>query len=235
MIPIESIVPDVMEHATKEAPRECCGLAVVVKGRLIYWPCRNIADDGEFAIHPEDQIAAEDAGDVVAICHSHPNLSPDPSDTDRVMCGKTGVLWLIVSWPTGAYRIVEPDNYVPPLVGRPFVHGVLDCYALVHDYYAMLGISLPDYQREENWWLKGQNLCLEHFDDAGFLAVPIEALRAHDVLLMQIASPVPNHLGVIDADGYLLHHCHNRLSSRDVYSGMWRKVTTHAFRHRSLA
>jgi cell wall-associated NlpC family hydrolase len=51
---------------------------------------------------------------------------------------------------------------------------------------------------------------------------------------MQVASPVPNHAGVIDADGHLIHHCHGRLSSRDVYGGYWRHVTTHVLRHRSL-
>jgi proteasome lid subunit RPN8/RPN11 len=235
MIDLESIVHAVLEHAAQEAPRECCGLAVVVKGRLKYWPCRNLAGEAEFAIHPEDQAAAEDAGEVVAVCHSHPYLPPEPSEADRLMCGRTGLPWLIVGWPTGDFRIIEPERYTTPLIGRPFVHGVLDCYALCRDYYATLGLVLPDYPREDDWWLKGQNLYLDHFAEAGFVEVSADTLRAHDALLMQIASPVPNHAGVIDANGHLLHHCHGRLSSRDIYGGMWRKVTTHVLRHRSLA
>lgn len=234
MIALDTLAPDVLDHAAREAPRECCGLAVVRRGRLKYWPCRNIAGEAEFAVHPEDQAAAEDAGEVVGVCHSHVYLPPEPSEADRVMCSRTGLPWLIVSWPTGAHRVIEPEGYTPPLVGRPFTHGVLDCYALVRDYYATIGIELADYPREECWWLKGQNLYLDHFAAEGFVPVDPADLRAHDALLMQVASPVPNHAGVIDADGYLLHHCHGRLSSRDVYGGYWRKVTTHVLRHRSL-
>ena len=36
-------------------------------------------------------------------------------------------------------------------------------------------------------------------------------------------------------DNIILHHCHGRLSSRDVYGGYWRKVTTHVLRHRDLS
>lgn len=236
MIALDAILDAVREHAAREAPRECCGLAVVVKGRLRYWPCRNVGGEAEFAIHPEDQAAAEDAGDVVAVCHSHVHLPPEPSEADRVMCERTRLPWLIVSHPAGAWHVIEPSGYRAPLVGRPFVHGVLDCYALVRDYYReVCGIELPDYAREDDWWLKGCNLYLDNFAEAGFVAVDPAGLRPHDALLMQVAAPVPNHAGVIDADGFLLHHCHGRLSSRDVYGGYWRKVTTLVLRHRSLA
>lgn len=229
-----AIIDEVLAHAAREAPRECCGLAVVAKGRLRYWPCRNIAGEAEFAIHPDDQAAAEDAGEVVGVCHSHVHLPPEPSEADRVMCGKTGLPWLIVSWPTGRHHVLLPEGYTPPLIGRPFVHGVLDCYALVRDYYARLGIHLADYARADDWWLKGGNLYLDNFAAEGFVAVDPASLRPHDAVLMQVASPVPNHAGVIDADGHLLHHVHGRLSSRDVYGGYWRKVTTHVLRHRRL-
>lgn len=236
MIDLAPLVPAVAAHAAKEAPRECCGLAVVVNGRLRYWPCRNIAGEAEFAIHPEDQAAAEDAGEVVGVCHSHVHLPPAPSEADRVMCETSGLPWLIVSYPTGSHEILMPSGYRAPLIGRPFVHGVLDCYALCRDYYReALGIVLPDYRREDDWWLKGGNLYLDHFAEAGFVEIDINDLRPYDAVLMQVASPVPNHAGVIDADGHLLHHCHGRLSSRDVYGGYWRKVTTHALRHRSMA
>lgn len=235
MIDWRALVPAVREHAARHAPRECCGLAVIVRGRLRYFPCRNVAAEG-FAIHPDDQAAAEDAGEVVAVCHSHVFLPPEPSEADRVMCEQTVLPWLIVTHPTGEHLLLEPSGYRAPLVGRPFVHGVLDCYSLCRDYYReTLGLGLPDYPRQDEWWLKGGNLYLEHFAEAGFVEIDPESLRAHDALLMQVASPVPNHAAIYLGDGLILHHCHGRLSSRDVYGGYWRKVTVKALRHRSLA
>jgi len=234
MINIDAILVDVKAHAAIEAPREACGLAVVIKGRLRYIPCRNIAGETEFAIHPEDQAKAEDMGEIVAICHSHPYLPPEPSEADRVMCEYTKLPWLIVNYPIGTHHILMPSGYRAPIIGRSFVHGVLDCYTLCRDYYyEVCGIELPDYQREDNWWLKGDNLYLDNFESAGFIAVQ-DGPHAHDAVLMQIASPVPNHAGVIDTNGYLVHHCYGRLSSRDVYGGYWRHVTTHVLRHYSL-
>lgn len=230
---IETLIPDVLAHAAQEQPREACGLAIVVKGRLKYWPCRNIAQSGEFYIAPEDYAAAEDAGEVVGVCHSHVYIPPIPSDADKVMCEQSGLPWLIVNWPTGTHQVIEPNGYKLPLIGRKFVHGVIDCYSLIRDYYAQeLNISLPDFQRADNWWHAGQNLYLDNFMTAGF--VRVDEVAKHDMLLMQVASPVPNHGAVYIGDAQIIQHCHGRLSSRDVYGGYWRKVTSHILRHKEL-
>lgn len=238
MTDFSAILSDVQSHAAECAPRECCGLAVVVKGRLRYWPCRNLAPSAEqFALDPADHAAAEDAGEVVGVCHSHVYLPPDPSDADRAMCEQSGLPWLIVNHPTGAYRVIKPEGWSPPLIGREFTHGVLDCYTLIRDYYRQtLGIELPDFLRNDDWWLDGKNLYLEGYQSAGFVHIggPEVMLREHDGLLLQVASPVPNHGAIYVGDNQILQHCHGRLSSRDVYGGYWRKVTTHVLRHRSL-
>ena len=227
---LEILIPDVLAHAEKEQPRECCGLAVVVKGRLKYWPCRNIGPAGEFFPDPKDSTEAEDTGEVVGICHSHVYEAPVPSDADRVMCEQSGLPWLIVNWPTGSHQILEPTGYKLPLIGRKFTHGVVDCYSLIKDYFSQtLGIALPDFERSDNWWLAGQNLYLDHFAEAGF--VEVKEVQKHDMLLMQVASPVPNHGAIYIGDGQIIQHCYGRLSSRDIYGGYWRKVTSHILRH----
>lgn len=232
----EKTLQDMREHASREYPGECCGVIIVVRGKERYVPCRNMADTKEhFIIHPEDYAAAEDLGEVTAIVHSHCNLPPFPSQPDLIGCESSGKPWVIVSWPTGVVHTFEPSGYKAPLIGREFHHGVLDCYALCRDYYKeVLGIELADYPREYEWWLKGQNLYIDHFEEVGFVRVDPETLRPHDGILMQLASPAPNHAGIYIGDNLILQHVMHRLSSRDVYGGWYRKCSVGVFRHRSL-
>ena len=228
-----------LAHAAKEFPREACGLLVIQKGREVYCPCRNIGvGTDQFVIHPEDYVAADRQGEIVGVFHSHPNLPPEPSQADRVACEATGLPWSIVSFPAGQWAQIKPVGYVAPLVGRQWAHGVLDCYALVRDWYVQeRGIELPDFERFDEWWKRGMNLYLDNFGTAGFGVTDQTAqtdLQVGDVLLMQVASPVPNHAAVYLGDGLILQHLQGRLSSRDVYGGYWQKVTTHALRHPDL-
>lgn len=231
----EPILAEIRAHAARDYPRESCGVVVVLRGKPRYLPCRNIAgDDSHFTLHPADWAAAEELGTPVLIVHSHPNLPPQPSQADLTMCEQTGLPWLIVNWPTGAIHQFAPSGWKAPLVGREFSHGVLDCLTLIQDYYReTLGTALPQYHRADGWWAKGQNLYLDLHRDCGF-EIADDAPRAHDVLLMMVGARVPNHGAIWLGDGTILHHQMGRLSSRDVYGGWYRKVTTHTLRHRSL-
>ena len=231
----DMLLADIRAHAARDYPRESCGLVVVRKGRPHYMMCRNVAERNEhFVIHPADQAAAEDAGELLLVVHSHPNISPLPSQADMVGCESSGVPWLIVNWPTGAVHQFSPSGYAAPLYGRQFSHGVLDCYAFIQSYYLQaLGLVLPDFGRPDEWWLKGQNLYLDGFAAAGFEQVA-GVPQMHDGLLMRVGAPVPNHGAVFLGDGCIGHHQMGRLSSRDVYGGWYEKITTHVLRHRSL-
>lgn len=225
-----------IQHAEAEFPREACGLVIVQRGREVYVPCRNAATaPGEqFVLPAEDFVAASERGEVVAVVHSHPNASAEPSEADLVACEASGLPWHIVGIPSGVWRSIKPSGYRAPLVGRQFHHGILDCYTLMRDAYSeFLNITLPDYRREDNWWNNGGNLYLDHFENVGFVQVPAESLREYDGLLMQVASPVPNHAAMYLGDNVILHHVAGRLSSRDVYGGYWMKHTTHVLRHKS--
>jgi proteasome lid subunit RPN8/RPN11 len=225
-------------HAADEFPREACGLVIVQKGRETYVPCRNVGmGTDQFVIHPEDYVRADRLGEIVGVFHSHPNLPAEPSQADKVACEATALPWFIVSYPSGQWHEMQPSGYIAPLVGRAWAHGVLDCYSVIQDWYrAERGIDLPNFDRFDEWWKRGQNLYLDNFDSAGFEAlgaVQSQDMEVGDVLLMQVASPVPNHAAIYLGDGLILHHLQGRLSSRDVYGGYWQKITTHILRHRT--
>jgi proteasome lid subunit RPN8/RPN11 len=229
-------------HALADYPREACGLVVIVKGRERYWPCRNnaVTPSEHFVLDPEDYAAAEDAGEIVAIVHSHPDVPSRPSEGDRVGCEASGVPWLIVSVMPGPIIAeqtqIAPSGYQAPLVGRSFHHGILDCWSLCRDWYALeMGVQLPNPVRPDNWWDDGQSdlYNVEALRAVGFVAVSLADIHRGDLVLMQIRSRnlVPNHAGIYLGDGLMLHHMHGRLSSRDVFGGYWLENTRAVMRY----
>jgi proteasome lid subunit RPN8/RPN11 len=233
-----ALVPYVRIHAEAEAPRECCGLAVRDRsGLLVYVACRNVARDHEhFIINATDYARAEDTGEVVAIAHSHPYMDPAPSLADRTSIEDTGLPWLIVNHPLGTYTISRPEGFAAPLIGRPFVHGVHDCYALVRDYFAKIGITLNDYARSWGWWegATGPDLYRDNFMGEGFREVPPETLREHDLILMRIRAPRENHMAVYLGHDVILHHLIGQPSRRETYQEFYQRRTTAVLRHCSF-
>lgn len=221
-----------MEHLLSK--REACGLVIIETGKEVFVPCRNISElDDTFVIDPKDYLLAERRGEIVRIFHSHCHSSPRPSEPDKVSCESSGLPWSIISVPNGDWFDFEPSGFKAPLVGRSWSHGTLDCYSLIRDYYKeILSIDLPDFEREFEWWLRGDNLYLENFEKAGFYQVSAESIREHDVVLMQVMSPVINHGAVFIGDDKILQHLHRRLSSRDTYGGYWKKHTVKVIRHK---
>lgn len=236
MIDVSSeVMAAIHEHAAEAAPNECCGLVTLRKHHQMYVRCRNLAKGTDFEMHPDDYTAVADAGPVLAVVHSHCYVPATPSQADQVGCESTGVPWLIVNYPTQQHEWLLPSGYVAPLEGRTYTFKILDCYTLVRDYYErMFGITWATLPYEEEWWLNGKNHYVEGFESGGFIQVKEADMREHDVVLMQVTSPVPNHAGVLLADGTMLHHPYGGLSCRRPYGGYWRKHTTHVLRHKEL-
>lgn len=220
-------------HAMAEFPRESCGLVVERNGRASYWPCDNLSNAAScFMLDPKGYAEAADYGDIVAVVHSHPQMSATPSVIDRQACEASGLPWHIVSVPAGSWAYLEPQGYTQDLLGRPWVHAVTDCYTLVRDWYRITGsIYLSEYDRREEWWKKGDDLYTGHFADEGFTEISLSRIEPGDAVLMAIGSKVPNHAAVYVGDNVILHHVMGRLSGRDVLDETWRRRITHVLRY----
>ena len=219
----EKVKEEALAHAKEDSPRESVGLVHIVKGREKYFPCNNLAEtpDEHFVLDPNDYIKCEEKGQITAVIHSHPVTNHHPSPADLVACEKSGLPWFVVNPHTEHWGYCEPNGYELPFVGRPFFHGVIDCYTLVQDFYKKeLDIKMGDYFRRDKWWEKGENMYLDNFKNEGMREVDLESV-------------VPNHAALYLGEMIILHHVQGRLSSRDVYGGYYQKVTELCLRHES--
>lgn len=205
---------------------------------------RNVASNpsATFRVDKRTMAAAVKRG-LLAVVHSHPDGPDCPSEADMNGQLASGVPWGIIS--TNGEGCLPPfwwGDDVPrePLIGRPFRHGVTDCYALIRDYYRLeLGIVLPEYPRDWEWWLSGGDLYRQGFASAGFRVIDQAEAREGDMWWSQIRSPVPNHGGVYLGNGLILHHKTarleadaTRLSLREPI-GRWMPYITTWLRHES--
>jgi proteasome lid subunit RPN8/RPN11 len=225
MILSETVKAKFVEQAKAESPREACGLVIIKNGKQVYCPAKNLAKGSDnFILDPLDYEKADTAGEIVAVIHSHPNMSAKPSQADLVACEGSGLPWFICGIPSEQWEYIKPSGYIAPLVGRQWSHGVLDCYAIIRDWYAQeKNISLLDFERSDEWWKMGGNLYLDNFEKAGFKRITLEELSCGDVILMTVNSTVPNHGAIYLGDNMILHHVHGRLSTRDIFGGYWLK------------
>jgi proteasome lid subunit RPN8/RPN11 len=227
---------DAVAHAQRVFPQEACGLVYAVGQDNHYFECENLSGHSDhFKIGARSYAACEELGTVVAVFHSHPYARAAPSAADLASCESSGLPWHILSLPNVEWGYCAPTGQRVPLLGRVFVHGVHDCYSIIRDgILEYCGITIPDFEREDEWWKKGGDLYLDNFGAAGFLRVHDE-LRPYDVILMQVCSDVVNHAALYMGDDTIIHHLYGRLSTRETYgNGYYRKHTRMTLRHRDL-
>jgi proteasome lid subunit RPN8/RPN11 len=238
------MIDEIFAHGAAAYPHEACGLLVIVGKKVRVRLCRNINPEPRqrFTLAPEDYAAAADLGELVGAWHTHPDRAAYPSEADRAGCNASGLPYTIVSvirqdgqLVNGGAHQLEPSDEPVPLIGRPYLYGIYDCYTIVRDYFRQeMGIVLSDYSHApENWWKHGGNWFAENFESEGFVALPAGTPpRKHDLFFLQINAPKPNHAGIYLGDDIMLHHCNERLSRRDIYGGMWAKHTVIHTRHK---
>jgi proteasome lid subunit RPN8/RPN11 len=103
------------QHARAEVPNEACGLLAFRDGVAErYLPGENeLASPYRFRLKPGDpnDFYLEDEGYQVAVFHSHPNDSAEPSRTDLANIGLwTGRPYFILALATGELRGWQIDD-----------------------------------------------------------------------------------------------------------------------------
>ena len=214
-----ALLESILAHHAAEAPREACGVLVWDgKDNATYHPCRNIAEGEErFEIHPEDWVAAEDAGPILGVVHSHPGGTAEPSELDRHRCNRSGVPWWVFAGE--AWTRITPAGW--SITGRPFAWGVQDCYTLARDAFG----GVPDFVRAPGFWNR-EDLFGENLAAAGFERVEDGPCPGDGLLLSIRGGRVINHCAVYLGAGRIAHHLPGRLSREEDLGPLNRAVVS---------
>lgn len=230
----QATIRAMQDHARAEYPREACGL--IVSGE--YLPQVNTADapERDFSISPSAYLAL--SGRIEAVVHSHPAQAGEhvcPSSADMRAQIDSVVPWGIV--PVVAGEPGEPFFWgdslpIRPLLKRPFIHGVTDCYGLIRDYYRLEGRgTLPQIPRDDEWWANGGDLYAEGLRSTpGLRLIERTAVRPGDMIFFEVRAKRTNHAGIYLGDGLILHHLYGKLSAREEVS-RWMRFATHFARY----
>ena len=228
------MIHDIQEHFKKEYPREGCGVISVVKGKKKWFPCTNVAEEEEdFIIDSQEYLKLKRTTDIVAIVHSHPDKSAEPSEIDIKYCNALGITYHIYSYPDMVLNIVEPSSSTTGLYGREYEFGVTDCFEAAKDYLKTVDILIPSRMPfEDDWWKKGLDYFTEELlSEWGFKPVPLTELQENDVLVFNVNTEVGSHCGVYIGNDCFYHHAVNRLSCRENIYPLWHKYLEGAYRY----
>lgn len=201
-------------HAIECYPEECFG---IIDRARAYVAMVNVSPLPRQNAHPAKGLlpAYSAEGNLRAICHSHPDGLDCPSEPDMFQQREWAIPFVLVA--TNGEATTEPfawgDQLLDEtdLVGRPFRHGVTDCYALVRAYYLReQNVLLPNVPRNWEWWSDrtsgSKDLYLRYFRKAGFYEIDPREVGPGDGWLATIRSDTPNHAGVVLDAGLCLHH-----------------------------
>lgn len=224
---------DIQEHFEDYYPREGCGVLGLVRGKLEWFPCKNVAEnEDDFIFDSTEYIEISQKADIVGIVHSHPDASCEPSRADVDACNTLNIPYYIFSYPEMDLHKLMPVTENKPLYGREYKFGVNDCFEAMRDYLKTQDINIPPRAAfEDNWWDKG----LDYFTDSmikdyGYIPV-YDNPQKNDVIIFSVNANVGNHCGVYLGEDMFYHHAENRLSCRENLYPFWKKYITGVYRY----
>ena len=217
------------QHVQECYPQEACGLVI----DSIFLPMANVAEEPVDSFRMEQGTFLAYENRIDCIVHSHTYISPDkdprtPSLADLSLA-KTTTLPMGIIHTDG--NIVSDVLYfntrVPePLLDRPYIAGVYDCYTIVRDFLILeYQYFLDILPRPHNWEEWDKMYMLNNLDNQGLKKIPsgVELVRG-DVLVLRIGSTLPNHVGIYTGNGKFIHHLNRRVSMEDTLEKWDRQI-----------
>jgi len=153
---------------------------------------------------------------------------------ERTELNNSKILFVTVGSSKNISEVFIPNEYFEnaDYEGRPFLHGLFDCYTLIRDYYKKeFNIFLPtNIQRNWEWWSQGENLYLDNAKNYGFEEAT--DIKKHDILIMKIGSPVPNHGAIYLGDNKILHHNAGKFSTIQTLTNSYKQKIAVIYRNK---
>jgi len=229
---IQEFLLEIEQHFEEWYPKEACGIIAVVKGKPVWFPCKNIAKTNDtFVFDSTEYMKIAQKCDIIGIVHSHPDGSSTPSINDIKYCNSTGLIYYIFSYPDMELYTLHPEREDKPLYGRLYEFGVQDCFEAARDYYLKEGLDIPNrIPFEEKWWLKDINYFSEEYIRTWNFK-KVDEMKKGDFLTFSVFSDIPNHCGVYLGDDIFFHHAVNRLSCKENLFPQWKQHLTGIYRY----
>jgi proteasome lid subunit RPN8/RPN11 len=205
------------------------------EGSLEVVPTPNIAANpkDQFLVSYKEQSEIYKTQRVVALVHSHTDSAPlhEKITEPDIECANSAELpFMVYSVVNKQWDLFVPEVKRPSLDNRPFLLGFTDCVSLASDVMALHGLKLPYFPRNDRTLRYG-------FLSAGALLRGLSLRTVSnplpgDLVMFKVGTTdAPNHVGIIDKEGRLLHQLLGRKSCREVFSDSWRNMIHSVWRH----
>lgn len=212
----DEILNEAIKDAQTRHPQESCG--VFSEGKYISFENKSSSPENSFLINsPQfNQLYMNEKIDCILHSHDEKTLSITPEDQRQQI--ELEVPFGVIHLNNKSYiKTIFWGDSIPiaPLMGRPFIWGVWDCYGLVTDYYRMKGYRMPKMVREWGFWHRNISMYEDFIENqkVPFYFIPVKESLPGDVLLYNLeGTKYLNHCGVMMEKNQVLHHFVNKVS-----------------------
>jgi len=238
MILGDEIKKAIVKHATRENPRECCGLIVEKDNHKFSVECRNVAENPckTFSLSSFDYLKGSKKGNIIAIYHSHVNEEERFSPLDISNSQSHRVNYILYNLPKNSFSFFDYKKNKTLIFNKAFKTQTADCYSLVKEEFAKHGASLidkKDSRLDPTWSRSNPGLIEEIFEmNPKVKRVPLSDVKKYDILVFELVKGNgPVHVGLYLGDDTFMHHPRDRYPCVEPLKKSYRKKIYDVYRH----